>query len=291
MSGVEQYLISLDKFAVVKELGKSSFGFVLLVEDKETKQKYAAKVITDENEETRKKALKEIELIGQLHHQTIVNFTGYSPVDFEGKEHITIITEFQSNGDLHQAIKENKLDNTKRQIMFVGICRALLYLHSNNFIHRDVKPFNVLIDDKFHPHLTDFFLMTKCTLGEENEACIGTPLYMAPEMYETGNYDCSADIYSFAITMIEIIQGKVELNHKIRSAQQFMVHIAKGERPIINTEIKKSIRDLIEQCWSAKSSDRLTAEQLFQKLAYDPDYYLDGVNAEEVKSYADSIKQ
>lgn len=291
MSGVEQYLISLDRFTVVKELGKAAFGFVLLVEDKETKQKFAAKVINEDNEENRRKALEEIEIIGQLHHQTIVNFIGYSPVDFEGKDHITIVTEFQPNGDLHDAIKKGKLDNTQKQIILVGICRSLMYLHEKKLIHRDLKPYNVLIDEKFHPHLTDFFLMKKYSPGEENEVMIGTPLYMAPEIVQTGIYDCSVDIFSFAITMVEIIEGKIELNQKIRSPQQYMMHVVKGDRPIIHSQIKKPIRDLIEQCWSEKPSDRLTAEQLFQKLAYDPDYYLDGVNADEIKSYADSIKQ
>ena len=127
--------------------------------------------------------------------------------------------------------------------------------------------------------------------GEENEIAVGTPLYMAPEIIESGEYDTSVDIYSFAISMIDIIEGKVETKEKIKSPQQFMLRVAKGERPLIKTQIKKPIHDLIEQCWSGKSSDRLTAEQLFEKFAYDPEYYLDGVNAEEVKSYADSIKQ
>ena len=70
-----------------------------------------------------------------------------------------------------------------------------------------------------------------------------------------------------------------------------MMNITEGERPLINTQIKKPIRDLIDRCWSADPFERLTAEQLFEKLAYDPEYYLEGVNAEEVISYADSIKQ
>ena len=99
----------------------------------------------DKDEENRRKALQVIELMGQLNHQTIVKFVGY----FEGKDNLTVVTEFQSNGDLHQVIKDRKLDNTKRQIIFVGVSRALMYLYSNNFIHRDIKPFNILIDDKY----------------------------------------------------------------------------------------------------------------------------------------------
>lgn len=297
MSQLNQYLISLDKYSVIQHIGEGAYFTVFLVEDKETKKKYAAKIGKFNDESSREKCLQSIEIMGQNRHQTLVNLIGYSPIDFEGDENLTIILDYESNGDLQRLIKKGELTTTQKQIILVGICRAMMLLHSKNIIHRDIKPENVVIDEQFKPHLTGLILATKITERSELEYQCGTPLYMAPEMIEgDGEYGLPVDAFSFAILLYQVVLNvspqEIYGRDKIGSIFKLLNEIRNGLRPQFNSQIKPSLKDMIEHCWSQKPSDRFTFEQLFQKLAYDPEYYIDDdVDGNQVKSYADSIKQ
>ncbi|KAK8871875.1 hypothetical protein M9Y10_007620 [Tritrichomonas musculus] len=293
MAQVEKYLISLDKYAIVSEIGRGSFGQVYIVENKETKQQYAAKVLQYDDEDYRENCLKSIEIMGELRHPTLVNLIGYSPVDFEGKSNITIILDLATNGSLHKWIKNGNYSATQKQIILVGICAGMKILHSHSYMHRDIKPDNILIDKDFHPCITDYLLMEKYEPGKKYQENVGTPAYMAPECFDTQDYGLLCDVYSFAILMYQVVTGnsKVYDAQKFKSIYHLVSLIRKGERPSFEVPVKSSIKELIEKCWSGEVSDRLTFNQLFEKLAYDPEYYLDGVDENQVKQYADSVKQ
>lgn len=287
---MSQSLLSLDRFNEGQTIGRGSFAVVKLAEDKETKKKYAAKIIIDNDPLNKEFALNSIRFMEQVQHPTLVKFIGYSPIDFTGGETLTLITEYAEHGDLSRLIRENTLNNTQLQIILVGISRAIMLFHQNNFIHRDIKPENIFIDENYHPHLGGFMLITKLEPGIPHTECVGTYPFMAPEVFESTEYSTPIDIYSFAVTMYEIVTGNTTPYPKT-SSFALMKDVINGRRPEFKVEVKQSIRELIEHCWSAETSKRLTAEQLFQKLAYDANYYLDDVDSEKVISYANSIKE
>merc|ERR1719229_1061357 len=87
--------------------------------------------------------------------------------------------------------------------------RGLMYLHSNKLIHRDIKSGNILLNRKGQCKLADFGI-SKAFENTINAAktVIGTPYWMAPEVFTDGKYNTKADIWSLGITAIEMAVGK-----------------------------------------------------------------------------------
>ena len=99
------------------------------------------------------------------------------------------MTEYAKNGTLDDIIQNcishnNKIDFTKKLNIIYGIASIMSYLHSLNYIHRDIKPLNILLDDQYRPILSDFGLSKLCSLdnNENTKIALGTPFYMAPEI-------------------------------------------------------------------------------------------------------------
>ncbi|KAK8846981.1 hypothetical protein M9Y10_019555 [Tritrichomonas musculus] len=188
------------------------------------------------------------------------------------------------------------------------------FLHKKHIVHRDLKPSNILLDDDFQPHIIDFGLSKFLEKGKPTSSIqpVGTRIYMSPETIKNSIYNEKTDVYSFGILMYEVVTNKIpysNINGMTEYAFNFEV-IEKNERPIFDESIKESIKNLIQLCWSKNPDERPTFEELFNKLAFNDEnwiidvyegneseneydinkYFLDGVDTEEVLSYAESIQ-
>ena len=304
---LSKYQIEISQFEKKDLIKRGAFGAIYEIQEKISKnKKYAAKIIFFDSSKQEDKTMiyREIEIMMRCRHPTLIKMIGFSTKDFFDENNIPIIMDLAMNGSLSDIIKKassglapHNYDNTAKQIILIGIARGMKYLHDHDIIHRDLKPDNILLDEYLHPLISDFGLSKFIEYGHSYSQSQfgGTLAYMAPEIIEENQYNTKVDVYAFGILMYEVVtdlQAYPEFNCNRFTPYGLQSKIINNDyRPKFTVPVKESIKNLIEQCWSAKSSDRLIAERLFQKLAYDPDYYLDGVNAEEVKSYADSIKQ
>ena len=131
----DNYSFNIEKYKLISKLNNGSFGNIYIVEDITTKQRYAAKTYKNAIEEQQKfYALREINILIQIQHPTIIKFHGASPFDFKGKPNITILMDLAENGSLADLIEREKksllpheIDNTKKQIILVGIARAMMF--------------------------------------------------------------------------------------------------------------------------------------------------------------------
>jgi serine/threonine protein kinase len=105
---------------------------------------------------------------------------------------------------------------TKRSIAVIGIAAGMEFLHDANVIHRDLKPSNVLIDQQSFPRIADFGFSKILSTGPEHvdravnmTIEVGTPLYMAPELWTdaSGAYTQSVDIFAYAMIPHELCTG------------------------------------------------------------------------------------
>jgi len=145
---------------------------------------------------------------------------------FQDSESVYILTEFLGGGELFYAIREiGRL--TKEQAQFYGgsLVLALEYLHTRGIIYRDLKPENVLLDDRGNAKLVDFGC---CKKALRTNTFVGTPEYMAPEVIALLGYTCSIDWWALGVIMHEFIVGplpfggdtedQLELFREIREA-------------------------------------------------------------------------
>lgn len=303
-----QYEIDIKKFNKGKRIKKGGCGVVYSAQDKETGKLYAAKVIDccDSEQQCKDSIIREIEILSYVNHPTIIKFHGFSLKDFFDENNVTILMNLATNGslaDLLSKLRNNytirNFTNTTRQIILVGVARGMEYLHDRNIIHRDLKTANILLDDNFHPIITDFGMSKVFEFGHSmnQSQFTGTLNYMAPEVIQGPSFDRKADVYSFGIIMYEIITYLNPypdlLNDQISKFEFTRKVTEENYRPTFNTSIKKPLQNLIEQCWSRDPKDRPTFKEIFQKLANDEnnDYCIDDVNIDELKSYIDSITQ
>ncbi|CAN0129472.1 unnamed protein product [Ascophyllum nodosum] len=134
---------------------------------------------------------------------------------------------------------------------------ALDYLHSNRKLHRDVKAGNILLTLDGRAKLADFGVSKEVnTMANKAQTAIGTPYWMAPEVIQEVPYDGQADIWSLAITCIEMVEGNPPLHNVHPMRAIFM--IPSKPSPTLSEPAKWSLEfnDFIAGCLKKKPEDR-----------------------------------
>lgn len=293
-----------------KSLGKGAFGEVFIAERIEDKKKFAAKIIFSKglmNGPDQHKFLMEAQILHKMNHPAIVKFHGINFHSFRdaNKFEPIILTEYLENQSLQHIFDKvksgqvnPKWNATTKYICFIGIAHAMHYLHSNRIIHRDLKPLNVLLDEKFYPYVCDFGI-SRCFSKEianaiqmEMTGCVGTPYYMAPELFNPDAvYGASVDVYAYGMTLYQMISGKIPWLGF--SFTQIMNKVQGSLRPKFNPNVKISekMKALIERCWSQNPFDRPSFAEIFLLLSNDFEHSSEKVNEEEVNNYIKMLKE
>ncbi|ETO19938.1 hypothetical protein RFI_17281, partial [Reticulomyxa filosa] len=145
------------------------------------------------------------------------------------------------------------------------------YLHSNNLIHRDIKARNILLNHKGQCKLADFGVSTQLqqTISKRNTV-IGSPFWMAPEVFKQNTYDQKADIWSLGITVIEMAEGKPPLSElpplRVGLFYVTLLKIPTNDPPTLYDKEKWSdaLHDFLRRCLVLNSSERWSAKELLQ---------------------------
>ncbi|XP_078428510.1 protein kinase family protein / protein phosphatase 2C (PP2C) family protein [Wolffia australiana] len=198
--------------------------------------------------------------------------------------------EFYESPNLAEKLHIEEWSPTTHEALVITteIARALKYLHNQGIVHRDIKPANILLDADLHPRVADFGLAAyqrdlKCmsaenwrssgkpTGGFHKKNMVGTLIYMAPEILKKDVHTEKSDVYSYAITINELLTGVVpftdlrteaqahtvlEVNY---TEQQLTAAISHGLRPLCASSesgVPTSLFQLIEKCWAPNPLDR-----------------------------------
>ena len=197
----------------------------------------------------RNRIVNEVRLLERLHHQNIISFHG-SWVNRERQE-VNFITEILSSGTLKSFIDKVQVIRWKiAKRWAVQILNGLAYLHEQNppVIHRDLKCDNIFINGTSGDlRIGDLGLSTVHHNGRVLSV-LGTPEFMAPDLYEEAAYDEKVDIYAFGMCLLEIFTKDIPYRECINPAQIYR-KVTRGEPPESLARVRsKEARDFITLC-------------------------------------------
>lgn len=252
----------------------------------------------------------EVRMLARLRHKKVVGFVGSVIVPM----HMCIVTEWIPYGSLQTAVHTYSINPGLKGKLVLDVIDALRYCHENQIMHRDVKPSNVLIES-FAPNAA-----VNCKLGDfgssredrtasaaEKEAAeketqvavdslatddapvddftkgVGTPVFMAPEIFRYEPHTTKSDIYSFGLLVYATFL-ETSPWHKESKAYNVASKVKKGKRPplpkgeaeqlaasedesIAETAVLPAcVRALVIKCWAQEQADRPTADEAYDTI-------------------------
>jgi serine/threonine protein kinase len=204
---------------------------------------------------------QEIEILKRIRHPNIITFhdSWLNDVDQE----FVFITELMSSGTLREYIKTLHPVNPKIMRRWSKqILKGLSYLHSHNppIIHRDLKCDNIFINGAQGEAKIGDLGTAKMKKGQKY-TIVGTPEFMAPEMYEEQGYNEAVDIYAFGMCLLEMATGEYPYS-ECKNAAQIYKRVSQGIKPECLSRIKdEELLHLIMGCL-APVNERLSLEAI-----------------------------
>ncbi|KAF6021883.1 WNK2 [Bugula neritina] len=208
---------------------------------------------------------EEAGMLKGLQHVNIVRFyDSWEFVSPKGRKLIVLVTEFMTSGTLKGYIRRFRKVSPK---VLANWCRQILkglhFLHTRSppVIHRDLKCDNIFITGTTGTvKIGDLGL---ATLKNKSfaKSVIGTPEFMAPEMYEE-HYDESVDVYAFGMCMLEMATSEYPYKECTNAAQIYK-KVTSGVKPESLDKVEDvAIKDIIEQCIQLNPADRKPVKEL-----------------------------
>lgn len=202
--------LSLPGYAILRTLGKGGMATVYLAMQEKFEREVALKVMApalSADAGFRERFLREAKIVARISHPNIVAVYDVNEVD--GVHYIAM--EYHEGGDLKARLREG-VGLREALTITKDVARALAYAHSKGYVHRDIKPDNILFRVDGSAVLTDFGI-AKATEGDANLTQLGmvagTPKYMSPEQARGQALEGAADLYSLGVVLHEMLTGRL----------------------------------------------------------------------------------
>ncbi|XP_010778469.1 serine/threonine-protein kinase TAO2, partial [Notothenia coriiceps] len=250
-------------FTDLREIGHGSFGAVYFAHDIRTNEVVAIKKMSYGGKQSNEKwqdIIKEVKFLQKLRHPNTVEYHGCYL-----REHTAWLVMEYCLGSASDLLEVHKKPLQEVEIAAIvhGALQGLVYLHSHNMIHRDVKAGNILLTEPGQVKLGDF---GSASIMAPANSFVGTPYWMAPEVIlamDEGQYDGKVDVWSLGITAIELAERKPPLFNM--NAMSALYHIAQNESPVLlSNHWSDYFRNFVDSCLQKIAQDRPTSDVLLK---------------------------
>ena len=250
----------MDRYEVVKQLGEGSFGVVNLAKDLENEDRYVViKTIQNYGQDMEQEKQEAI-LLSKLNHPNVIQYYD-SFLSSESK--LCIVLEYADGNDLSKYISRKKLPEKKILSIFSQIIFGLAYIHSQNILHRDIKTENILVFKNGMIKIGDFGISRILSDGELAQSIVGSPYFMAPELFGQSPYSYPADIWAAGCVLYQLMTHKYPF--QARSREELMIRVLNGNNPAIPRRFSKELTDLFLQMLSRDPLERPTAADILNR--------------------------
>ncbi|XP_026130780.1 serine/threonine-protein kinase WNK2-like isoform X2 [Carassius auratus] len=257
------------------ELGRGSFKTVYKGLDTETWVEVAWCELQDRklSKAERQRFKEEAEMLKGLQHPNIVRFYDFWESPLKGKKCIVLVTELMTSGTLKTYLKRFKVMKPK---VLRSWCRQILkglhFLHTRTppIIHRDLKCDNIFITGPTGSVKIGDLGLATLKRTSFAKSVIGTPEFMAPEMYEE-HYDESVDVYAFGMCMLEMATSEYPYS-ECQNAAQIYRKVTSGVKPASFSKVTvPEIKEIIGECICHHYEERFSIKDLLNHAFFAED--------------------
>jgi len=240
------------QFDLEDQLGEGAYGVVWKGKHRPTKMELAIKLLPRREGLADEETMREIEVLKKCHQENIVQYYGC----FMNDEYLWVLMDYCQLGSVLDLMKTTGHALTEAQVASVLFycLKGLNYLHALNIIHCDLKAANILLNEKGDVKLADFGVSRELGLEKDatedqvSEEQLGTPIFMAPEVLQGEPVSNLSDIWSLAITAIEMAEGEPpNIKHNM---MRVMYLIIEGPPPTLTEPSlwSKDFNDWLASC-------------------------------------------
>lgn len=207
---------TLDSYSIVQEISEGAYGVVYKAIDKESGEVVALKKVKIDPVKEKEagfpvSAVREIRALAYLRNEHVVRFRDIVPDETNSTLYLAL--DYIEN-DLHQLIKHHRgteplFSGPNIKSLMFQLLTAIAFLHSKNYMHRDIKTSNLLLSNEGKLYLADFGLAKEWVEAGLRTPTVVTIAYRAPELvFQAPDYNIAIDIWSVGLVMAELLTGR-----------------------------------------------------------------------------------